>query len=250
MNKLENEIGLVTYDLKKSFSDIIALDGVNMKILNGRIVALLGQNGAGKTTLIRLLSAVMAPSSGTALIRGYDLIKQTNDVKRITGLLPEEYALYEKLSVYEYLQFIATLYDVSKKNFEIRFAKYTEKLNLNLMNNRLIETLSKGQKQKVALIASLIHEPLILLLDEPLANLDIKAQRVVREIILDYRSQSRIILIATHLLYNIQSICDDIIIINEGEIIFSGSIKEFQGNFANLEDSYLEKIELGTLGTE
>ena len=243
---MHDGFGLETYNLKKTFSDVIALNGVDMKIPTGRIIGLLGQNGAGKSTLVRLLSGVMKPTSGTANIRGFDLIKDSNEVKRITGLLPEEYALYEKLSIYEYIQFIATLYDVPDDEFNERLNQLINKLDLDNLKNRLIETLSKGQKQKVAFIASIIHEPLVLFLDEPMANLDVQAQRVVRKIILNYKTRSRIILIATHLLQNVQAICDDIIVIDKGEIIYSGPILDFQGDAANLEDAYLNQLSIRT----
>lgn len=237
-----DSIGLEIIDLHKNFDQVNALNGVNLKIAQGKIVGLLGQNGAGKSTLVRLLSGVMRPNKGTAKLNGYDLINQTEMVKRITGLLPEEYALYEKLSIWEYIEFIATLYDLPPNILKERFTELTTKLDVYDLRQRLIETLSKGQKQKVAIIAALIHEPDILFLDEPLANLDIKAQRTVRDIIASYKTKNRIILIATHLLANVQQSCDDIIIIDKGVIKFTGSIKDFKAGNEDLEDAYLSFI--------
>jgi ABC-type multidrug transport system ATPase subunit len=218
------------------------LNGINLEVPHGRIVGLIGQNGAGKSTLVRLLSGIMKPTSGTAILNGYDLLNNTENVKRITGLLPEEYALYEKLSIWEYVEFIGTLYDMPIEIIEKRFTELAEELEILELRNRLIETLSKGQKQKVALITSLIHEPKILFLDEPLANLDVKAQRTVRNIIKSYKQQDRIILIATHLLSNVQQTCDDIVVIDHGQIEFSGSIQEFKSEYDNLEEAYMNFI--------
>ena len=234
--------GILTENLVKIFQDITALNGLNIELNQGTIVGLLGPNGAGKSTLIRLLSGVMKPTSGNASLYGFDLLKDTNEVKRITGLLPEEYALYEKLSVFEYLQFISALYDVPSEVFEKRVFDYANRLEVNDLIDRLIETLSKGQKQKVALMASLIHEPQVLFLDEPLANLDVKAQREVKQIILEYKRQNRIIVIATHLLDNVKHICDEILLITQGVIRFQGTIEEFQGNAINLEEAYLQML--------
>ncbi|MDH5401769.1 MAG: ABC transporter ATP-binding protein [Candidatus Heimdallarchaeota archaeon] len=236
--------GLETRGIKKYFSDIVALDDINLKLDKGAIVGLLGPNGAGKSTLVRLLSGVMRPTSGEAYIYGYDLQKNIDDIKRITGLLPEEHALYEKLSVYEYIEFIGTLYDLDRTLIEIKFATLSEVLNLNLLRDRLIETLSKGQKQKVAILSALIHDPKILFLDEPLANLDIRAQKIVRDLIKKFKDESKIIMIATHLLSNIETICDYLVVINRGIIVFQGTIEAFKGSFENLEDAYLNMVDL------
>lgn len=237
------EFGLQIFDLVKRFDNIFALNGITLNLPKGTIVALLGQNGAGKSTLIRLLSGVMKPTSGTAKIYKFDLITETNKVKRITGLLPEEYALYEKLTVTEYISFIASLYDVKDEDFEERYQYFLEILEIDELKNRLIETLSKGQKQKAAIIAALIHEPQVLFLDEPLANLDVKAQITVRNLIKKYKNENRIILLATHLLDNVASICDQVVLIRDGRILFSDTVTKFQGEYGSLEEAYLHFVE-------
>lgn len=236
------EYGLDIQDLVKKFDSIYALDQITLRIPKGRIVGLLGQNGAGKTTLVRLLSGVMKPTAGSAKIDGYDLSNQLNDVKRITGLLPEEYALYEKLSIFEYIEFLGTLYNMDEERINKRFVKLATRLEIYQLKNRLIETLSKGQKQKVALIAALIQEPRVLFLDEPLANLDVAAQHVVRQIIREYKADNRTILIATHLLTNVELTCDYIVIIDAGKILFHGSISDFKQQADSLEEAYLNYL--------
>lgn len=232
--------GIKAYNLKKEFNDIVAVDKLSFEIDAGQIVGLLGPNGAGKSTLIRLLAGIMAPTSGTAIINNHDLIKEKNEIKRLTGILPEEYALYEKLSVFEYIEFIATLYDMDNNDIVKKFNQLTKLLEISDLKNRLIETLSKGQKQKVALIASIIHDPEILFLDEPLANLDVKAQRVVKNMIDRYRSNSRLIIIATHLLSNVQAICDRVMIIDQGSLLYNDKLSKFNSGHEKIEDAYLE----------
>ncbi|MCE7735835.1 MAG: ABC transporter ATP-binding protein [Candidatus Heimdallarchaeota archaeon] len=240
---MEQELGLQIFDLVKRFDNIYALNGIKLKLSKGSIVALLGQNGAGKSTLIRLLSGVMKPTSGTASIYNFDLLERSIDVKRITGLLPEEYALYEKLTVTEYISFIASLYDVKDEDFTHRYNYFLNILEIEELKDRLIETLSKGQKQKAAIIAALIHEPQMLLLDEPLANLDVKAQITVRNLIKKYKNENRIILIATHLLDNVAAICDRVVLIRDGKILFSDSVRNFQGEYGSMEEAYLRFVE-------
>ncbi len=235
--------GIKINSLSKTFADVKALDSITLKINRGKIVGLVGKNGAGKSTLVRLLSGVMKPTSGTATILGFDIHSNIDDVKRITGLLPEEYALYEKLSIFEYVEFIAKLYDLSDNIIEDRFNELSKKLDIMNLRNRMIETLSKGQKQKVAIITSLIHEPDVVFFDEPISNLDVQSQRVVKQIIKEYRNSSKIIIIATHLLSNIETSCDDIIIIDAGKILFNGSIDEFKKSHDTLENAYLDYLE-------
>lgn len=236
------EKGIELQSLSKIFGEVKALWELNVSIPKGKIVGLLGRNGAGKTTLVRLLSGVMRPSSGTAKVYGYDLNTELEDVKRNTGLLPEEYALYEKLSVFEYVEFIAKLYDLTSKELKERFSVLSRKLGIYELRNRMIETLSKGQKQKVAIITAMIHEPKVLFFDEPITNLDVQSQKVVKNLIRDYKDQSRVILIATHLMTNVEEICDDLLIIDKGEILYSGSVTTFQSKHESLEAAYLEFI--------
>lgn len=240
---LEVQFGIETHALVKQFDTITALDGVHLKIPKGHIVGLLGQNGAGKSTLVRLLSGVMKPTAGHALINDYHLLDEVDQVKRITGLLPEEYALYEKLSVFEYVEFLGTLYDMHPNVIRDRFQELSNRLKMNSLRDRLIDTLSKGQKQKVAIIAALIHEPMVLFLDEPLANLDVGAQREVRSIIQEYKNDNRTIMIATHLLSNVEATCDIIVIIDQGKIRYTGTVDDFKQQYDSLEEAYLGYLE-------
>ena len=239
---MTNDFGLKINGLAKQFDQIIALKEINLEIPKGQIVGLLGQNGAGKSTLVRLLAGVMKPTKGEAWVDGFHLEREIKQVKQVTGLLPEEYALYEKLSIFEYIEFLGTLYNMTQSMINDRFQELAKRLDIWDMKDRLIDTLSKGQKQKVAIIAALIQEPHVLFLDEPLANLDVAAQRTVRQIIQEYKSENRTILIATHLMANVESTCDYIVIIDKGEIKFQGPLGEFQKDGMSLEEAYLNYL--------
>lgn len=232
-------MALVLQQVSKKFDNTWALQDITLKFNTGDIVALVGPNGAGKSTLIRLISGVMRPTSGSGILYGHDLIHERALVKAITGLLPEETALYEKLSVWEYIEFIAALYGVEDDAIAKRFTSLTKELGIEHLKDRLIETLSKGQKQKVALIAALVHEPKVLLLDEPMANLDVVAQIKVKEIIKRYKREEKLIIIATHLLENVVELCDTIAIIDDGKIEFIGNVEEFIGEAATPEEAYI-----------
>ena len=230
---------IVFKGISKKFGDTYALRDVTLELPSGHIVGLIGPNGAGKSTLLRLISGVMRPSTGFGRIYGHDLIEERNEVKKITGLLPEETALYEKLSVQEYIEFIGALYEVNPITIERKLRFLSKELGMEKFQGRLIETLSKGQKQKIALIASLIHDPKVLLLDEPMANLDVVAQIKVKEIIKQYKQEEKVIIIATHLLENVFELCDTISIISEGRILFTGTVSEFLGTEESMEKAYL-----------
>ena len=233
-------IGIQVNHLSKEFGTIRALDDVNFSIPQGHIIALVGPNGAGKSTLIRLLTSIMSPTSGSAIIYGNDTVTQADEVKRKTGLLPEESALYDKLTVYEYCEFIGALYDMNKGEIREKFDILARRLDIHTMEDRLIETLSKGQKQKVSLIVAFLHSPLLLLLDEPMANLDVISQIEVKKMLREYRSQDRSIVIATHLLENVKDLCEMIVVIDKGRIRFVGSLEEFTEGEVSIEDAYLK----------
>jgi len=233
-------MGIQVNHLSKEFGTIRALDDVNFSMPQGHIIALVGPNGAGKSTLIRLLTSIMTPTSGSAIIYGNDTVTQADEVKRKTGLLPEESALYDKLTVFEYCEFIGALYDMNKKEIREEFDKLARRLDIHTMEDRLIETLSKGQKQKVSLIVAFLHSPLLLLLDEPMANLDVISQIEVKKMLREYRSQDRSIVIATHLLENVKDLCEMIVVIDKGRIRFVGTLEEFTEGEAGIEDAYLK----------
>lgn len=216
---------------------------LNLKISHGKTYGLLGPNGAGKTTTIRILNAIISKSSGNALIGGFDIVKQSNEVKRICGFLPETPGLYSKLTAREFLEFIAELYYLPKEVISARIDELLGIFDLEGRENDLLESYSRGMKQKVCLCAALIQDPEIIFLDEPTSNLDPATARMVKDLIKDLAKKAdKTVFICTHLLDIAEELCDIIGIIVDGELKIEGTPKEiieFVGA-KNLEEAYLK----------
>jgi ABC-2 type transport system ATP-binding protein len=187
-----------TEDLSKQFGDFWAVDGVNLTVQPGQVLALLGQNGAGKTTTVRLLTAVLAPSRGRATIAGYDILTQPDKVRSAVGVLTEQHGLYLRMTGAEYLDFFGQVYRLDGATRKARAAELLEYFGLASAAGQKTGEYSKGMRQKLALARTLIHEPPALLLDEPTSAMDPESARLVRDSIASLRSANRAILICTH----------------------------------------------------
>ena len=228
-------------NVTKSFQRVKALENVSFSLEKGEVVGLLGPNAAGKTTLLRIMSGVSKPDEGDVLVFGHSITAHPRQAKSMLGFLPEGTAVYEKLSVLEYLEFIGGLRNLPVKQVHSVAETLLKRFSLWDSQHTLIEHLSKGQKQKVALIAILLHDPQLLLLDEPMANLDVVAQRIVKTLIQELKREQRVILIASHLLENLSQLCNRIIAINQGRILFDGVLDEFKDvGGGSLEQAYLK----------
>ena len=237
------KLAIVTKDLTKIFGDIVAVKNLNIEITYGTTYGLLGPNGAGKTTTVRMLNAIISPSNGTALVGGYNILTQANDVKRICGFLPESPGLYSKLTAKEFLEFIGELYYLPKATIFSRIDELLDIFDLEGRENDLLEGYSRGMKQKVCLCAALIQDPKIIFLDEPTSNLDPAAARMVKDLISDLAKKAdKTIFICTHLLDAAEELCDIIGIIDKGELKLQGKPKEIieSQNAKDLEDAYLK----------
>ena len=197
-------------NLTKKFGKNLAVDNLSFNINDGEIFGLLGPNGAGKTTTIRLLCCLIAKTSGSVFINDLDTNKKNDQVKirKLLGLLPENVGLYEDLSIYKNLDFFGRLYKTSIQYRKEKIEFYLKNLDLWDKRNTTAGTLSKGMKQKVAIARALIHDPPILFLDEPTANLDPESSKTVREFILELKNEDRTIVLNTHLLDEANKICD------------------------------------------
>ena len=234
---------ILTENLTKNFGNVVAVKNLNLKIPYGKAYGLLGPNGAGKTTTVRMLNAIISPTSGTAKVGGFDIITQSIDVKTICGFLPESPGLYQKLTAKEFLEFIGELYYLPKEIISTRIEELLEIFNLEGRENDLLEGYSRGMKQKVCLCAALIQDPNIIFLDEPTSNLDPAATRMVKDLILDLTKKAdKTIFICTHLLDAAEELCDLIGIIDKGELKVQGSPKEIieSAGAKDLEDAYLK----------
>ncbi len=210
-------------NLTKVYGDRVAVDNISFKVNKGEVLGFLGQNGAGKTTTMKILTCFMPASEGTASIAGYDVFESPLEVKRRIGYLPEAPPVYKELLVAEYLNFVAELRGVPKRERPKKIDVALEKCNLGDVRNRLIGNLSKGYRQRVGIAQALIHDPDVLILDEPTVGLDPKQVHESRGLIKSLRS-SHTVIYSTHILSEVQASCDRIIIINRGKIVAQESI--------------------------
>jgi ABC-2 type transport system ATP-binding protein len=240
------DVPMIVIDhISKTFgrkNEIVALNDVSFSVNQGEVFGLLGPNGSGKTTLIRILNCIFQPTSGTAVVNGFDL-KEKEKVKRSTGLLAENPGLYERLSPREYLEFVGALYDVEKHVLSERVDRLLVMFGLTSRQNDLIEGFSKGMKQKVLIAAALVHDPPIIFLDEPTSALDPRAAMVVKDLIRDLSAKAdKTVFVSSHILPLMEEVCDRIAIINQGKLVALGTVGEIiaRAGTADLETAFIE----------
>jgi ABC-2 type transport system ATP-binding protein len=218
-----------THDLSKQFNtDFWAVDGVSLTVRPGQILALLGQNGAGKTTTVRMLTALLYPTRGWARVNGYDVVADGAKVRASIGVLTEQHGLYMRMSGIEYLDFFGDLYGVDGPTHHAERTRLLEYFGLAEAAHRRIGEYSKGMKQKLALARALIHNPPVLLLDEPTSAMDPESARLVRDQIANLKSSQRTIIICTHNLAEAEALADVVAIIYRGKILVSGTLDELK----------------------
>ncbi|WP_299025026.1 ABC transporter ATP-binding protein [uncultured Thermanaerothrix sp.] len=210
-----------TEDLSKAFGDFIAVDGVNLRVEAGEVLALLGPNGAGKTTTVRLLTSVLRPTRGRAWVAGFDVVQHPQKVRAHVGVLTEHHGLYARMSGEEYLLFFAELYGLRGEDGHQRVHALLEQFGLAAAARRRIGEYSKGMRQKLALVRALLHSPPVLLLDEPTSAMDPENARIVRETIRSLRAAQHTIVLCTHNLTEAETLADRIAIIRRGRILFN-----------------------------
>lgn len=218
-----------TNDLSKQFNNTFwAVDGVTLSVQPGQILALLGQNGAGKTTTVRMLTALLTPTRGWARVAGYDVTKHPQEIRSVVGVLTEQHGLYMRMSGEEYLDYFGRVYGLNPQARRERSAYLLEYFGLTEAARRRCGEYSKGMKQKLALARSLVHNPSVLLLDEPTSAMDPESARLVRDEILRLRSSQRTIIICTHNLAEAEALADRIAIIYRGKILLNGTLDELK----------------------
>ena len=217
-----------TEDLSKQFGDFWAVDGVYLDVQPGQVLALLGQNGAGKTTTIRMLTSVLTPTRGQAFVAGYDVVRYPDRVRTSVGVLTEQHGLYLRMTGAEYLDFYGRVYrlDAGKRQKQIQM--WLGYFGLANVAKQPIGQYSKGMRQKLALARTLIHEPPVLLLDEPTSAMDPESAQLVRNAIVSLRSEQRTIIICTHNLVEAEMLATRIAIIYQGRILTSGTVQELK----------------------
>lgn len=220
-------------DLVKDYGAFRALDDVSFDFGDAGILGIVGHNGAGKTTLLKILAGLLTPTSGTLEIGGVDVIKHPDAHKQILGYLPEESRLYETMQVYDYLSFFGEVYGLDRGTIRDRGERILSSLSLDAGGKKIGE-LSKGMKRKVAIARSLIHDPSFLVYDEPTSGLDPMTGRFIGEYLKGLRDQGKTIVLSAHNLYQIEEICDRVMILRRGRIEAFGTMQELRERFGSL----------------
>jgi ABC-2 type transport system ATP-binding protein len=216
--------------LTKKYGDLVAVNDLSFKVEKGKIWGLLGPNAAGKTTTMRILTGFLPATDGTATVGSFDVFDQSYEVKKILGYLPEVVPLYLDMTVTEYLQFIAAIKKIPAAKRKEAVAKALKVAGLEPVKGRLIKNISRGFKQRVGIAQALVHDPLVIILDEPTIGLDPAQIIEIRSLIKSLRGEHTIIL-STHILAEVTQTCDGVVIINEGRLMASGSLDELTASF-------------------
>jgi ABC-2 type transport system ATP-binding protein len=220
---------LVVVDrLTKRFGEATAVDGISFAVAPGEIFGFLGPNGAGKTTTIKILTGLLRPTSGRATVGGFDITTHPVDAKRLFGYVPDEPALYPKLTAVEFLNFIGDIYEMDTSRKQARIRELLALFELDADAGGLLESFSHGMRQKVALCAALLHEPKIYFLDEPTVGLDPKSARLLKDIVRALTQAGGAVMMSTHIMEIAESLCDRVAIIDHGRIAAIGTVSELR----------------------
>lgn len=214
--------------LTKVFGNFTAVGGVDLHVERGRILALLGPNGAGKTTTVRMLTSIIRPTSGRAAIAGYDTVRDARQVRGMVGLLTELPGLYGRMSALHYLDFFGKLQGVEKAERQKRSEHLLRRFGIWEARKRPIGAYSKGMRQKMALARALIHQPSVIILDEPTSAMDPASAKLVRDQILDLRDEGRTLVVCTHNLAEAETLADQVAIVKAGKIVAEGTMEQLK----------------------
>ena len=225
--------------LTKNYGNFTAVDDISLSVSRGEIFGFLGPNGAGKTTTIRILAGLSVPTSGVVTIDGVDVTKDGLHTKSMTGYVPDRPYLYEKLTGRELLQFVANLYGREWRECEARALELLHYFDIADWIDARIENLSHGMKQKLVIVSSLVHDPALLVIDEPMVGLDALAQRQVKVLMRRLAEEHKTVFLTTHTMSVAEAVCDRIAILHRGKIIATGTTAELKSDRA-LEDVFLE----------
>jgi len=223
-------------NLSKAYSNVKALDNLNIEVKKGEIYGLIGPNGAGKTTTIKLLVGLIRPTSGSVFINGFDMSKDGLIAKKFIGYIPDEPFLYERLTPWELMDFKGSLFDIPQNEVDRKKAQLLDLVGMLEYKNDLIEGFSLGMKQRVAVAIALLPEPPIIVVDEPLVGLDPRGMKRVKEIFVRLAQEGKTVFISTHMLNVVEEISHRVGVLNKGQLVAEGHIEE-------LKDAKDEKLE-------
>jgi len=228
--------------LTKRYGQFTAVDDLSLRVADGEIFGFLGPNGAGKTTTIRMMMGLLLPTSGSIRLGGFDLATHPIDAKRLSGFVPDRPFLYEKLTAAEMLRFCGDLYEVEPRTREARMTKLLELFDLDEWAGELVESFSHGMKQRLAFAGALLHEPRLLVVDEPMVGMDPRGARLLRGLLRSLAAQGTTLFLSTHSLEVAEALCDRIGIIQGGRLVALGTLEELRqraGNANGLEEIFL-----------
>jgi sodium transport system ATP-binding protein len=235
---------LAAHELVKRFDGVLAVNGVSFSVGTGEVVGLLGPNGAGKTTTLRMLAGILTPTDGRVLVNGVDMREQKLEAKQRIGFLSGDTQLYQRLTPREVLRYFGRLYGMPEARLAQRVEQLIAELNMSGFADRLCRTLSSGQKQRANIARAFLHEPDVLILDEPTAALDVISGQFIVEAIRQKRAEGRAIILSTHIMSEAENLCDRIFLIHEGRITDGGRLEEIlaRTGCANLTDAFLSRV--------
>lgn len=217
---------LVLDGLTRYYGSFLALDHLSLTIHDGELHGFVGPNGAGKTTTMRILATLLKPSEGTAALDGVDVAGHPREIRRLMGYMPDFFGVYDRLKAWEYLDFYARCYGFGQKERRRMTDSLLELVNLTDKRDSYVDVLSRGMKQRLCLARALIHDPRLLILDEPASGMDPRARAEMKGILRTLKDMGKTVLISSHILPELSEMCDSLTIIDHGRLVFSGSVEE------------------------
>ena len=228
--------------LEKTLGSNKVLRGISFDAQAGQIFGLLGPNGAGKTTTLRIICTLLAPDSGSVAVLGFDTRKAPEEVRRRIGVVTADIGVYPRLSARENIEYFARLSGLVGGELARRTDGVIERLDMGSFSKQRAESLSSGQKQKVAIARAIVHDPEVLMFDEPTSNLDVLASKEVREFMVEAKGRGKCVIFSTHVMHDAERLCDRMTILHQGQVVASGTTAEVKGDRRDLEDAFLEIV--------
>ena len=227
--------------LSKTFGSFVALDQIDLRVERGEVFGFLGPNGAGKTTTLRLMTGLARPTSGTVRVCGFDVQQQPEEAKRRMGFISDRPFLYEKLTAMEFLRFVGGVWGMSKAAILQQAERWLEVFSLQGWAGEPLESYSHGMRQRILFCGALIHEPELLIMDEPMVGLDPRGARTLKQVVRQLASEGTTVILSTHTLEVVDQVCDSVAIIDRGKIVTSGKLEEVR-RIHDAEDDRLEEL--------
>ncbi|AZB41869.1 ATP-binding cassette domain-containing protein [Bacillus sp. FJAT-42376] len=234
------QINEVTKQFKDRKTYVTALKHISFDVKKGEVVGLLGENGAGKTTLLRSIATLITPTHGSISVAGFDTVQNSYDVKKRIGVLfGGETGLYDRLTAKENLEYFASLYGLSKHETKVRIDELAVRFGMKDYLDRKVGGFSKGMRQKVAIARTLIHDPDIILFDEPTTGLDITSSNIFRQLIHQLKSKGKTIVFSSHIMEEVQMLCDSVVMVHKGEVVYKGNLDRLYQEEASKDLNYI-----------